>query len=116
LKRNIALSIFAVFLISGFLIDNAFAFRCGNGLVNTGDIKSKVRMTGVNPTSKETRCKNKLTATTKFGKIKCDEKVEVWYDNCGDIDFVYTLSFDSNFLTAEDTEGRGREKSDGKEK
>jgi len=38
-------------------------------------------------------------------KDKC-EKVEVWYYNCGDNDFIYTLTFEDNILTGENTEGR----------
>jgi hypothetical protein len=93
-----------------FCCGESFAFRCGNGLVTTGDSKTKVRVTCGHPSSKETRCKNKWTTTTRSGKTKtvCDEKVDVWYYNCGENDFVYALTFDNNILISEDTEGRGR--------
>lgn len=114
MKKGFAATIFIFVLLLCFCVTQALAFRCGNGLVTTGDTKSKVRMTCGNPTSKETRCKNKWATTTKSGKTKtkCDEKVEVWYYNCGDNDFVYALSFEDNTLIAEDTQGRGRGKSD----
>ncbi|HON59487.1 MAG TPA: DUF2845 domain-containing protein [Smithella sp.] len=111
MKKGFATVFFACFLLLGFCAPEAFAFRCGNGLVTTGDTKSKVRMTCGNPTSKETRCKNKLVSSTKSSKSKCSDKVEVWYYNCGDNDFIYALTFEDNILTSEETEGRGRGKS-----
>jgi hypothetical protein len=114
MKINHATLFFVSFLLLGLSAEDTLAFRCGNGLVTTGDTKSKVRLTCGNPTSKETRCKNKLNSVTKSGKTKtkCGDKVEIWYYNCGDTDFVYALTFEDNILTAENTEGRGRGTSD----
>jgi hypothetical protein len=114
MKINPAKIFLVSFLLLGLCAEDATAFRCGNGLVTTGDTKSKVRLTCGNPTSKESRCKNKRTVTTKSGKTKtkCGDKEEVWYYNCGDNDFIYALTFENNILTSENTEGRGRGKSD----
>lgn len=108
MKRNMTLTTFATLLILVFLFSNAFAFRCGNGLVTTGDSKTKVLVTCGKPTSKEFKCKDQWTNK----KTKCAEKIEVWYYNCGDNDFIYALSFENNTLTSENTEGRGNGKSD----
>lgn len=114
MKANPAISLFVSILFILFSTIHAFAFRCGSDLVTTGDSRTKVKVTCGNPTSKENKCKNVLTTTTKSGKTKtkCDEKVEVWYYNCGEGDFIYALTFENNTLTNEDTEGRGNGKSD----
>jgi hypothetical protein len=105
-----------VFLLSVFLLSfsagDVAAFRCGSGLVSTGDTKTKVLVTCGKPTSKEYKCKDNWTNK----KAKCDKIIEVWYYNCGDNDFIYALSFENKTLTAENTEGRGRGKSDCKGK
>lgn len=97
---------------------HGWAFRCGTGLVSTGDSKTKVQLTCGNPTSKEKACENSQEYTTrsKTGKIKqtkkCGKKLDVWYYNCGDNDFIYKLTFENGILKKEDTEGRGHGKSD----
>ena len=97
---------------------NGWAFRCGSGLVSTGDSKTRVQVTCGKPTSKTKTCANSQasTATTKKGKIKkskkCGTKTEVWHYNCGDGDFIYVLTFENGKMTKEDTEGRGKGKSD----
>ena len=65
-------------------------------------------MTCGKPTSKEKRCKENWTNK----KTKCDKKVEVWYYNCGDNDFIYALIFENNALIGENTEGRAKGNSD----
>jgi len=95
----------------------SMAFRCGNGLVTEGDSKSQVLATCGNPTSKEKSCENsqQYTTTTKYGKIKkvkkCGQKMETWFYNCGDNDFIYKLTFDDGKITNITAEGRGRGKS-----
>ncbi|MBN1364686.1 MAG: DUF2845 domain-containing protein [Syntrophaceae bacterium] len=111
-----------VFLASIFFLSVAvlesLALRCGLGLVTTGDTKMKVQMTCGKPTSKEKSCEQnqQYTSVGKNGKIKknkkCGKKLEVWYYNCGDNDFIYKLTFENNKLIKEDTEGRGKGKSD----
>ena len=97
---------------------NVWAFRCGSGMVSTGDSKTKVLVTCGNPTSKEKSCENsrEFPSRTKSGKIKktrkCGRKVDVWHYNCGDNDFIYKLIFENGVLKKEDTEGRGKGKSD----
>ncbi|MBN1470826.1 MAG: DUF2845 domain-containing protein [Syntrophaceae bacterium] len=108
MKRNTTIIFMASILFLSFSVGQALAFRCGNGLVSTGNTKNQVMMTCGKPSSTEKKCIE--TWTTK--KKKCDKKVEVWYYNCGDGDFVYALTFENNTLIAENTEGRGKGKSE----
>ena len=108
MKTNMTIIFLALILFLSFTTGNVWAFRCGNGLVSTGDTKTQVQMTCGKPTSSEKRCKENWTNK----KAKCDKKVEVWYYNCGDGDFIYALSFENNTLAGENTEGRGKGKSD----
>jgi len=108
---------FLSFIILFFFAVECFAFRCGSGLVSSGDTKTQVMVTCGKPTSKETSCANRWVSTTtdKNGKIKkikkCGNKVEIWYYNCGGDDYIYALTFENGKLTNETTEGRGKGKS-----
>jgi hypothetical protein len=108
-------SLFVIILF--FLASECFAFRCGDGLVSTGDTKTQVSVTCGKPTSKDTSCKNNRaeTSTGKKSKIKknkkCSNKVEVWHYNCGSDDYIYALTFENGKLSDEATEGRGKGKS-----
>lgn len=108
MKTNTIIIFLASIFFLSFSAGETLAFRCGLGLVTTGDTKNKVLMTCGKPSSTEKKCIE--TWTTK--KKKCDKKVEVWYYNCGDSDFIYALTFENNTLTSEDTEGRGKGKSE----
>ncbi len=103
----------ASILILSFSLTDALAFRCGIRLVSVGDSKATVLATCGKPTLKEKTCKETSTSSSssKSKKKKCGEKVEVWYYNCGDSDFIYALTFEGNTLTGENTEGRGKGKS-----
>lgn len=96
----------------------SFAFRCGSGLVTTGDSKTEVLLTCGKPSSKESSCEGRQTSTTinKNGTSskhkKCSKKVETWHYNCGENDYIYALTFENGKMTDETTEGRGRGKSD----
>jgi len=103
MKKTVMIIFPALFFLLSVSISPCHAFRCGNGLVTTGDTKNKVQMTCGKPSAKEKRCLNSWTGK----KAKCDKKVEVWYYNCGDNDFVYALIFEGNTLTGENSEGRG---------
>jgi len=100
-----------------FAAADCWAFRCGSGLVSSGDTKTQVLVTCGKPTSKEKSCENRqeYTTTDKYGKIrkfrKCGKKVEIWRYNCGDLDFIYALTFKDGILTKDTTEGRGKGKS-----
>lgn len=114
-----AIQIFLVGIVIVFLCSiNGFAFRCGSGLVTTGDKKVQVTVTCGEPTSKEKVCEDPQSTIrrNKDGKIikskKCANKVDVWYYNCGDNDYIYALTFDGNKLVKESTEGKGSGKSD----
>ena len=106
------------FILSCFFAAESFAFRCGSGLISTGDSKTRVLVTCGQPTSKSTSCTNpqESTTTTKKGKIKktkkCGTKADVWHYNCGNDDFIYVLTFENGKLTNETTDGRGKGKSD----
>ncbi|MCK7512258.1 MAG: DUF2845 domain-containing protein [Desulfobacterales bacterium] len=57
-----------------------------------------------------------LRAWTRMGKIKkskkCANKLDIWYYNCGDNDYIYALTFENGILKKESTEGKGKGKSD----
>jgi hypothetical protein len=97
---------------------DCWAFRCGSGLVSSGDTKTQVLITCGKPTSKEKSCENRqqYTTTDKYGNIrksrKCGKKLEIWRYNCGDMDFIYALTFENDILKKETTEGRGKGRSD----
>jgi hypothetical protein len=105
-------------IISYFFAAESFAFRCGSGLVSTGDSKTHVLVTCGQPTTKGTSCVDpqESTTTNKKGKIKktkkCGSKADVWHYNCGNDDFIYMLTFENDKLSNETTDGRGKGKSD----
>jgi hypothetical protein len=112
----VKISILCFFILYFFAVD-CFAFRCGSGLVSSDDTKTQVMVTCGKPTSKETSCEHRQVSTTtdKNGKLrkikKCSNKVDVWYYNCGDNDYIYALTFENGKLKNETTEGRGKGKS-----
>ena len=109
--------ILCLFLLC-FAVADGFAFRCGSDLVTSGDTKIQVSTTCGKPTSKETTCEGRHSATSvdKNGKVKkskkCANQVEIWYYNCGDSDYIYALTFENGILKKESTEGKGKGKSD----
>ena len=64
------------FILLCFFAAESFAFRCGSGLVSSGDSKTRVLVTCGPPTSKGTSCTNsqEITTTTKKGKVKKTKK------------------------------------------
>lgn len=113
MKTKAIMITLASILILSFSFGDALAFRCGIRLVSAGDSKAAVLATCGKPTSKEKACKENWTSSSssKTKKKKCGEKVEVWYYNCGDNDFIYALTFEGNTLSGENTDGRGKGKS-----
>ena len=107
-EQSDEMKIFAITLISFtflfLLTQNAFAFRCGSGLVTSGDAKVKVLETCGQPTSKEVICPKKT--------YSCPNTVEIWYYNCGSNDYIYALTFEDGKLIKETTEGSGKGHSD----
>jgi hypothetical protein len=119
MKVNMTIIFFAAILFLSFSTVNAWAFRCGSGLVSEGDSKRQLLATCGKPMSKEKSCADRQTETKinkKTGKIKrsskCGEKVDVWYYNCGENDFIYKLIIEDGTITNITTDGRGRGKSD----
>lgn len=92
------------FTLLFFSTQNASAFRCGSGLVTTGDTKVNVMGTCGQPTSKEVICPKK--------SYSCPGIVEIWYYNCGGNDYIYALTFEDGRLIKETTEGSGKGQSD----
>jgi hypothetical protein len=113
-----------VLLLASFP-DDSLAFRCGSGLVITGDRTGKVLIECGPPTSKEvagskgqgksnpaSRAK-KTRSSSESGSHREDSgKVERWFYNCGEHDFVYILTFEGGVLTKEETKGYGKGRSD----
>jgi hypothetical protein len=117
----ITISFSLILLYSG----DCMAFRCGKGLVTTGDTKTKVLVECGKPTYKENAGSKKDKTRTKSKSVKIADgvthqtnhrmstkKVEKWFYNCGDSDFIYVLEFENGILQREDTTGRGKGKSD----
>jgi hypothetical protein len=117
MKTFFCLFIAPIFLLmnfTSFLCTDAFAFRCGNGIVGVGDTKSRVVIECGKPTYKErvgTKSNYSGDQTQSKGR-KSSRSVEVWSYNCGEGDFIYVLTFEGGKLVKEDTNGRGRGKSD----
>lgn len=114
--KALAIALFSLVMLLSFNT-NGFGFRCGEGLVTSGDTKTQVMVTCGNPTSKEKACDENIVTsrTDKNGKAvkskKCSKKLDVWYYNCGSNDYIYALTFEDNKLIRETTVGRGKGKS-----
>ena len=91
--------------------DDGLAFRCGSGLVIVGDRTGKVLIECGPPTSKEvagskrqgkshsaTRTKKPQSSSEPVGHREDSGKVERWFYNCGEHDFVYILTFEGGVL------------------
>jgi hypothetical protein len=137
-KIIVFLSCIGMLILFGY--SDCAAFRCGDGFVSEGASKTRVLLECGQPTSKEMVGFKKETgeATTrgktrdKKVKHKKDKKqskdsrpavrveydkvskkrIEKWYYNCGDNDFIYVLTFEGGVLKKEETEGYGKGKSD----
>ena len=101
----------------------AQAFRCGSGLVKIGDTTGKVLIECGPPTYKEgagTKTTEKSVKTAKTKDVPAERKttrgtsrkVQRWFYNCGEHDFLYILTFEGGVLTKEETQGYGKGKSD----
>ncbi len=101
--KTISIALSSLILVSFFALES-FAFRCGAGLVTTGNSKVQVSETCGQPTSKDIICPKKTKS--------CPNIIEVWYYNCGSADYIYALTFEDGKLTKETTEGSGSGKSD----
>ncbi len=101
------MKIFPILFISVSMIffcrADGFSFRCGSGLVTTGDLKIQVLETCGQPSSKEVICPRITSA--------CPSTIEIWHYNCGSNDFLYGLTFENGKLSREENEGRGSGKS-----
>jgi hypothetical protein len=117
-KMSVLLSFIGLFLLLGYV--ESEAFRCGDGLVSIGDLKTKVLLECGEPSSKEKvgTQKRAKQGTHKKARLQSEstetsgKRIEKWYYNCGDRDFIYILTFEGNALAKEETGGYGRGKSD----
>ena len=138
-KKIVIASCFGLLMLTGHT--DCTAFRCGDGFVSEGASKTKVLLECGQPTSKEKAgAKKETDKPAKKGKTgdkkakrqkkdKGDSKdsrpavreeydnvskkrVEKWYYNCGDNDFIYILTFEGGVLKKEETGGYGKGKSD----
>jgi hypothetical protein len=116
-----ALGVAALLVLAVF--GDVQAFRCGSGLVHVGDKAGKVLIECGPPTHKEgagtkTGAKSSKTererdrTAERRGSAGSSRKVERWYYNCGESDFIYVLTFAGGVLEKEETEGYGKGKSD----
>lgn len=99
------------------LLGEALAFRCGSGLIKEGDKTGKVLIECGPPTHKEqvgkkTGRPHRDGRSLKEGGSRSLGKVERWYYNCGEHDFIYVLTFSDGVLKEITTEGYGKGKSD----
>jgi hypothetical protein len=118
---TIAAAVAAILILT--LPAGAQAFRCGTGLVKTGDTTGRVLIECGPPSYKEgagTKTKAKSVKIDKTKDVPVEQKttrgasrkVERWFYNCGEHDFLYILTFEGGVLTKEETQGYGKGKSD----
>jgi hypothetical protein len=121
--RKITAALGAAALLTLAAPGEAQAFRCGGGLVKIGDKTGKVLIECGPPTYKEGAGTKTMTKTSKAEKARdkpaerkssrgASRKVERWFYNCGEHDFIYVLTFAGGVLEKEETEGYGKGKSD----
>jgi hypothetical protein len=103
-------SLMGVFLL---LCPEVSAFHCGDGLVSIGDTKSRVLIECGKPTHKEKVGAKDIYYNDQRQKKrkKSSKTVEQWAYNCGENDFIYILTFEGGKLIKEETNGRGKGKS-----
>lgn len=122
LKKKMVL-IFAAGAFSFLPFLNAHAFRCGDEIVGTGDSKAKVLIKCGKPTYKERAAARKGQKTKgrrhtggsdshAYDKKVKSGSMEKWSYNCGKGDFIYVLTFENGVVAREDTDGRGKGRSD----
>jgi hypothetical protein len=119
-RMSVLLTFICLFLLLGYV--ESAAFSCGDGFVSVGDLKAKVLLECGEPYSKEKGGTKKGTGKGTAGHRKArlqseytetsGKRIEKWYYNCGDNDFIYILTFEGNTLAKEETGGYGRGKSE----
>lgn len=122
---KIVMSAALLMLLLAALPEEARAFRCGSGLVIVGDRTGKVLIECGPPTSREAagskrqgkshpsdRAKRTRNSSESVIPREDSGKVERWFYNCGEHDFVYLLTFEGGVLTKEETKGFGKGSSD----
>jgi len=107
-----------------FTVFDAYAFRCGDEIINTGDSKARVISRCGKPmlqekvgAKKARRIKGEKRTDTDSRyaykqEMKTTRSVEKWTYNCGDGDFLYVLTFEGGTVASMDTDGRGKGKSE----
>lgn len=106
--KKVLFFLFAVSAAIFIMASDGWTFRCGLELVTTGNKKFHVLTACGEPTYKEKICIEHHRETGV-----CVNSGEAWYYNCGDSDFLYSLTFNEDgTLIKEDTAGRGKGMSD----
>jgi hypothetical protein len=98
--------IFLFVIIVGIFViaSKGWTFRCGIGLVTTGDSENKVLVTCGEPTFKKQKCEIRHPETGI-----CIQEIDIWTYNCGDGDFFYELTFnEKDIMIQEKTTVRGK--------
>jgi hypothetical protein len=123
MKTNVAF-FFVALLFCLFFTVNAYALRCGDEIIGTGDSKAKVLTRCGKPMLKEKVGAKKSTRTKGERRGAADNQyvyqkkqsstksVEKWSYNCGKDDFIYVLTFEGGVVAKEDADGRGRGRSE----
>ena len=123
MKTNVAF-FFVATVVCFFFAFNAYALRCGDEIIGTGDSKAKVLTRCGKPMLKEkvgakksARAKGERRCTADSAyvyhkKQSSTKNVEKWSYNCGKDDFIYVLTFEGGVVTKEETDGRGRGRSE----
>ena len=100
---------------------DAYAFRCRNEIVTTGNSECVVLSRFGPPTYKqEVNTETRGTTVGRYyrghyyGGMYSEETVvvEEWYYNCGENDFIYILTFKAGVLEKETSAGYGSGASD----
>ena len=111
--RLFVASVFSFVAVNVVLISGASAFRCGDGLIEIGDTKSKVLIECGKPTNKSRVGTSDVYYPDQGRKKrgKSSKALEQWSYNCGAGDFIYVLTFEGGKLIREETDGHGKGKS-----
>ncbi|MCK9418482.1 MAG: DUF2845 domain-containing protein [Nitrospirae bacterium] len=88
-----------LFVLSSFLHSTAFAFRCGDGIVSTGDSKAEVIMKCGEPAAKEARTEELVERIDADRKQRTTVIIDEWTYNPGPSAFIRILTFTNNKLT-----------------
>jgi len=100
--KHISYAFLATCLITTCMVNESYAFRCGDNLVSTSD----------SVVSLDARCGKPSWKTFGVTKYRGDWiSVEKWFYNCGKDDFIYELQLLDGRIIADNALERGAGKS-----